>query len=619
MTDGGAGRAATALFQDYRAFAGWRIALALMLMVAGAIAEGVGTIERTFLTGQIRIDHREVLGRALGIGSEALSKLDDAQLMLRAWQRYGPDAFAKIEGDFAVAIWDQPARQLILARDALGQRPLFYTRLGMDVAFASLPLPLAALRGPPRADLAHLAAYLSALPEAGTATFVQGVERVLPGHFVKVTSDRHVRQHRWWQPDPNPLRIGHAEAVEAVSAELRHTVDGMLATKAPAIAADLTAGLDSSLVVTTAAGLIGDKSALMAFSAVAGGQVDCPPDWFSDEAERAAGTARMHGVRQISVPGFPESPLAALERWLPTTQAPLRNACNLGWIDACYAAARGAGADAYLTGGRGNFTVSRPGMRRLAELGDTGWLATLGAELLSYRRFAGGSWPGLLAMAFGHHVPTFAWNRLVPRVYRRTGPAEIAAGAMLRAESVHVREAFAQCDGAGIADLFADESPAARLSVAQSIDEGTSWLSVQRRHGVDSREPLAARRLVELCSRLPTEHYFRDGIPRRLARDLLKGKVPERIANERHRGWQGANWRAGFEAALPDMLVEVDRIAEEPELAEMLDVNRMRSLLLGWPKGNWTDWAQIETYRSSLFRAIGAARFARFVREWQTG
>jgi hypothetical protein len=64
------------------------------------------------------------------------------------------------------------------------------------------------------------------------------------------------------------------------------------------------------------------------------------------------------------------------------------------------------------------------------------------------------------------------------------------------------------------------------------------------------------------------------------------------------------------------MLEEVDRIEKDGELSALFDTARMRALLLAWPTGNWDDWDQIETYRHTLFRAIGAARFARFVREW---
>lgn len=572
--------------------------------------------DRACVIADMRLDHADDLARELDLPLSARLKQAHAELLLAAWDCWGADCFARIEGDFAIAIWDKRQRRLILGRDAIGQRPLFFRRIGDGIAFASLPLPLAALSGAPRPDLVRLGGYLVGLPEFGERSYIEGVQRVLPGHFLIVGASSGTEQQLWWHPDDTFLNIGHEDAVEAVSAELRRTVRGMLRSAAPIIASDLTSGLDSSLVVATAAVEIDDRSRLLALTAMPQGPIDSPPLWFSDEASRAAQTAAMNGVRHSAVLSPPESPLKALERWFETTHAPIGNACNLGWIESSYASARAAGADTYLTGARGNFTVSRPAMSRLPELADRLRFGTLMRELRAYRHFANPTWLGLLAMTFGHRLPRALWNSLAPSEYRRENMAELAAGGLLRPGGP-VTQAFAEFGAeGGIAELFAAENPRARRLVTQSVDEGTANLSVIRRHHLDVREPLSTRRMIELCARLPSEHYFRNGKPRALARDMLRGKAPATVIEERQRGWQGANWRAGFEPAVPEMLLEVERISDDAESATMFDTSRMRQLLLAWPSGNWNDWDQIETYRNTLFRAVGAARFARFVREW---
>jgi asparagine synthase (glutamine-hydrolysing) len=255
-------------------------------------------------------------------------------------------------------------------------------------------------------------------------------------------------------------------------------------------------------------------------------------------------------------------------------------------------------------------------MRRLSDLGRSLRLRRVARELRAYRRFAGGSWPGLLAMAFADWIPDRLWNRLMPARHRRASKQEMASTALLKPGDP-VRNALAEFGDAGAIDiLFATETPLARQIVTQSIDDGSGNHAIRKAFGIEVREPLATRRMVELCMRLPTDVYFHDGRPRALARDLLKGHVPDEVADQRSRGWQGANWRAGFEPAIPEMLAEVDLIERDDELSALFDAPRMRALLLAWPKDNWTDWDQIETYRHTLFRAIGAARFARFVREW---
>ncbi|WP_310468702.1 asparagine synthase-related protein [Sphingomonas sp.] len=566
----------------------------------GAAAASSAT---TDVVGRIRIDHRRDLAAALGIAVGELLDLDDAAVLLRAWERWGVDCFARIEGDFAAAIWDRRERRLVLARDALGQRPLFYRRFGTGLAFAALPLPLAHLSGPARPDLQRLAGFLAGQPETGERSFIAGVQRVQPGHWVMLNGAGALAEQRWWNPDLTPLRLSLADGEDAVSCELRRAVAGMLSPAGILTAADLSGGLDSSLVVVTAAALAPER--LLALTGESADPFDRPADCFLDEGERAAETAEAAGVphRRVAVP--PESPLAGLERWLPSSQAPFANACNLGWMDALYGTARAAGAATYLVGARGNMTVSRNGIGRLAELAGNFRLGTLGQELSAYRSYAGGSWPGLLALAFGHLVPTAVWNRLAPP--HRARHSDPSGGAMLNPASPFLER--------GVAQDAPDESPAAAIAAMHMVDEGTTYHSVACRFGLDVRDPLGSRRLVELCARLPAEHYFGGGRPRRLARTLLAGKAPERVVNARKRGYQGANWRAGFERARPQLLAEVEAIDADPELGGLLDVARMRATLQAWPGGNWTDWGQIETYRFTLMQAIGAARFARFVRE----
>lgn len=581
-----------------------------------SVAQCVARDDAGILIGDIRIDYRRELARDAGLGDGA--ELSDPALFLHGWRRWGVDVFRRVEGEFAVAIWDSASQALVVARDALGHRPLFFRRIRDGFAFASLPLPLSGLTGGARPDLVRLAAHVMALPDSTARSFVADVERVKPGHWLSAGPDGAGRQQAWWTPDLEFVRIGLGEAIEAADAELRRAVAGILPATG-VVAADLSAGLDSSLVVATAAAVIDDRHRLLSLTALAGPPIDSPPDWPSDEVELAAQTAAMNGVSHRVVQTPPESPFNAIDRWIGSSQAPVTNACNVGWLDSCYAAARDSGAQTYLTGCRGNFTISRPAMARLSRLGAEFRLPALARELLAYRRFAGGSWPGLLAMAFADLVPDSLWNRLVPARHARENEAQIASGALLRATPT-VRDALAEFGRAGtVGKLFATETPVARQAVTQTMDEGSGNHAIRKRYGLEVREPLATRRMVELCMRLPTESYFRDGRPRALARDLLKGRAPGTVLTQRSRGWQGANWRAGFEPAISEMIAEVDRIEADPELAQMFDVPRMRALLLNWPAGNWNDWDQIETYRNTLFRAIGAARFARFVREWNPG
>jgi asparagine synthase (glutamine-hydrolysing) len=564
--------------------------------------------------GTVRLDCRDSLCAELGVPADG-PHLNDLQLLVAAWQRWGEHGFAQIDGVFAVAIWDAVEQRLLLARDAIGERPLFFREIGGGIVFGSLPLPVASAAGSPTTDLVRLAGYLIGYPQAGPRSFIEGVSRVMPGHVVAFSKNGSLVHAPWWRPKLTYNRMTIDEGVSAARAALTEAVASVLHSDAPRIAADLTGGLDSSLIVATAAEQLDEPARLVALTAVPSGPRDDPPDWFWDESGRAAETAATHGVPHEVVRVAPESPFAVLESMLPFTQAPILNACNLGWLNASYERAKIFGARTYLTGAVGNLTVTRSGPGRLGVLARSGRFLTFARELAAFRRLNGGSWGGHLAVALGSMVPDLLWNLIVPREHRRTESRRSLF--LIRPDSPAARaaEADARAIGGSEESVF-DERPASRLMSVWGVDEGPYYLGVLMRSGLDLRNPLGNRKLIELCLRLPPEHYFREGRGRRLGRKLLEGKAPLSVVEEQRRGYQGANWRAGFEPARSAMMDEIARMAEDPELNTLLDMGQMRAMVERWPSGNWDDWDQIEDYRFRLFRAIGAARFARFVREW---
>jgi hypothetical protein len=138
---------------------------------------------------------------------------------------------------------------------------------------------------------------------------------------------------------------------------------------------------------------------------------------------------------------------------------------------------------------------------------------------------------------------------------------------------------------------------------------------VRAKFGIEIRDPIGSKRLVELSLRLGPEHFFRDGHVRRLSRALLRGRVPDAVTDESRRGAQGGNWVASAALALDEMKAEVDRIERDPELSQTFDVPGMRRALEDWPSSGWSDLHVDAIYRGSLTTAICAARFARRVRE----
>src|SRR5262249_23261988 len=143
---------------------------------------------RYVLVADVRLDNRDELTDALRIPSPH-GGLCDAAILLAAIERWQESFLDRIVGDYAVAVGDSLRRRLLLVRDPLGQRPLHYHRGNKFFAFASMPKGLHALSEVPYApDEDRIAQSLVLMPEVGTQSFFQGIERVEPGHVVTVTT-----------------------------------------------------------------------------------------------------------------------------------------------------------------------------------------------------------------------------------------------------------------------------------------------------------------------------------------------------------------------------------------------------------------------------------------------
>jgi asparagine synthase (glutamine-hydrolysing) len=530
-----------------------------------------------------------------------------AQLILFAWRRWGPGALDRLRGSFAFILWD--GQRLILARDPLGDRPLHYRADRARIACSSLPLPLARLAGRPRADLDRIAAYLAIDYESGPRSFLAGVDRVEPGQIV--TIDRGgVRHERYWHPSIRSVPRPRAQAVEAA----RHLLDRAVADalRGPTVALQLSGGLDSSLVVESAARQRHPGQRLVAITGVAERSDDSgDPLLFVDEAAAAAATAHhLGGVEHRLAVASAESPIRAIERSIDSLQRPLLNNCNLGWLDATYAAARDSGSSVLLQGLAGNFTISAEGGSRLAELAAGLRPRALWREASAYRAASGARWAGVLDQSFGWAIPAPLYRRMAR--WRRNGPMPDRLG-LLRPDHPAVH-AVGPGDPSSY-PLRPGRGPADALRELGFVDLGLANHSVRERFGVELLDPTASRDLIELCLTLPTEHYFHDGRPRQLARSLLAGRVPDSVVGEHRRGVQGQNWRQGVELGRDELVAEVDLAARDGDCAAMFDLGRIRAALLDWPTDGWDRPAQIQFFRRDLIRAVGALRFIRWARE----
>ena len=153
----------------------------------------------------------------------------------------------------------------------------------------------------------------------------------------------------------------------------------------------------------------------------------------------------------------------------------------------------------------------------------------------------------------------------------------------------------------------------------QSLHLAAEPLVLRNAYGLEWVDPTAARRVIELCLRIPESYFLRGGERRAIARALLRGRVPDRVVDEQRKGEQGTNWRPGYEMVRDVMEAEIDGVDAGSELARLVDVPRTREVLRNWPADNWTDLEQARFYRYSVMRVVIAARFTRWLREGAVG
>ena len=177
----------------------------------------------------------------------------DTPVIPHLYEESGPAFVSRMEGMFAIALWDAGRERLVLARDRVGKKPLLWTRLGDGtLAFASELKALLRLPGVSRElDPAALDAYL-ALQYVPAGTALRGVEKLPPGHLL-VAEGESVRVEPYWSLEPQADELRDEEWLERVRETVGAAVRRRLVADVP-LGALLSGGIDSSVVVAEMAG-----------------------------------------------------------------------------------------------------------------------------------------------------------------------------------------------------------------------------------------------------------------------------------------------------------------------------------------------------------------------------
>jgi asparagine synthase (glutamine-hydrolysing) len=173
----------------------------------------------------------------------------DVEVILHLYEDYGEDCVRHLRGMFAFAIWDARSDRLLLGKDHMGQKPLFFYQDNERFLFASEIQALMASGTVARAlDVNSLWHYLSLRSMPDECSLIEGVRKLPAATTLLYSADRSTRIERYWTPDfLTKLKLNEREAADALDDCLRQTVASHLLSDVP-VGVFLSGGIDSTTI-----------------------------------------------------------------------------------------------------------------------------------------------------------------------------------------------------------------------------------------------------------------------------------------------------------------------------------------------------------------------------------
>jgi len=490
--------------------------------------------EQTTLIFDGRLDNREELLSMLSV-PRFKSALSDSDLVLAAYQRWGTECFSRVEGEFAIAVFDGPRQQLTLARDPIGCRPLYYWTNGRTCVFA--PEIKAILIHPevvPRANEDLLADYLCrdrlAYEDYGE-TFFQNIFAVLPGRRVTVSAAR-IEWQTFWDFDTEsdvsfPSYSDYAERLR----ELLFQAVGRRLRSAEPVAIAVSGGLDSSVVLCVADDLCKDGRSNASLRPVS---LRGPG---AETKEEAQFLSLLESTRDLQIErlpfGAPGEP-ADLEHAACHSEWPR---FDDGWCAQrpMFAWAKAERARTMLTGHWSDQLLFRTGY--LSDLFLRLQWREIGLHLDEYTRWFVDADPGYFRARFTRELmfnvaPHRFRASLRPFLrHRSTRNADAMVSSAIAARITRRRPTLPRprCRSAHARDIYQTlRGQAHRLQFEADQKLAASF-------AMECTTPFLDRDVIAYLIGVPGEIQNRGGVPRALLRDAMRGTVPDPILSRRWR------------------------------------------------------------------------------------
>lgn len=536
---------------------------------------------RLLAVADLRLDNREELMDALGVAPGARADVGDSALILPAYRKWG-EAFAEhLLGDFTVAIWDGARSKLVLARDHMGQRPLFYHRGERAFVFASEVKALWALPETPHAldDVEIARVLLHDLSRALGTTLFGGIQALPGGAVLSVGLNGVAQTRQYWEPRPDPVHQGRDEAYyvetyrrvlsEAVACRVRRT-------RKPA-GLFFAGGFDSTAIAGLAGAIVTAQGRkLVCVSSVMPDGYTGPLRHARPWVELCRETLPHLDVRYVTREGrdaFDSVGRAFLDEGMP-------HGVNRYVNDALFSALANAGVQVVMDGNGGDYTLNPRASDMIAEFLRRGRILRFASELRAYLRQPGVTFGFALRKIAQDLAPRLvAWQRKLrgyeqPDFFNELLAPELAAKA--RAAGLVSADVRARRRRAG------HRARMRALLETMAAGSGIGPPTLAAQYGLEFTRPFHDKRVVELALAIPDDLYFKNGRERHLARLALADIYPREFQTRDTRNDDSApDFVEMVQRIRPKLMAELDRLEQSASLRRIFNFPAIRQNLAG--------------------------------------
>jgi asparagine synthase (glutamine-hydrolysing) len=472
----------------------------------------------------------------------------DTEVILHLYEEYGFEAPKYLEGMFAFAIWDKKRDRMVLARDRLGIKPLFYSIRPEGVLFGSeIKALLATNLIPNELDFQAIDEYLTYTNIPCPRTIYSSIRQVPPATIMNIPRHGEITFSKYWSvPELIEVPGSAAEWMAKTETALRAAVESHMVSDVP-IGAFLSGGVDSGLMVALMSDILGRPIETFTVGFKDAGSS------FIDERGYARSIATRYGLKHHEIDVVPNLE-DILEELVTAFDQPFADDSVVPSYYVCKVASQhvkvaltGLGGDELFAGYKRHLGLSlgeayghlpawlregviAPLVRKIPESRDS-------SDTVDHlKRFTRAS--GNAAERYQDSLTTLRWNErkslLTPQVAAAVAPDKTTGLILEEFTRGEHGSAVARALRTDLATYLVDD-------ILQLTDRLSMW------HSLELRVPYLDHRLVELAARMPTAHKVRGMQQKRLLKRVAEKWLPREVIYHRKQGFEApmGRWLKG--------------------------------------------------------------------------